>query len=456
MLKTLRFDSPYFQFTIGVFVNVFTILILLSSDATYNNIQLPEGKYQNNIWKGNDVGSYIILARNYIQYGVVGEEDIPSSSRTIGYPMYLALMMKLFGKNWILFLFFFQAVLFALIYPIFTKIIKLLFGDNKKLIIWTFLFLLLSGAYLSNVPVILTDTIFTVLLTTGIYFGMAAIVKKNWLYFSFHVLLIGFAGQIRPILFLYAIPNLFLLIVVAKKYNILRDKEVRSLIISSSILLLLICNLPTLRNYINYSVITPATVLQDNMFQTHATKILIEENQDSTINELYSQIDTTEALSKTMDTKVKNAIEVYKEYPFLTVKLFTTNIAKLLVLNHYIEFAHFWGYSWHYKNDRIHTIFKKSNLVFFITIIFAIMYLLIYLLLASFLIRLIKMKKYFYLISLLIFISYFIFPVGFVSASIRFRLPIEGFVIMFSLYELQQLIEKKIWFKKASLISIKN
>ncbi len=304
MLKSLRFDSSYFQYFVGLFVNLLVVTILLSSDVTHNNLQLNEGKYANNIWKGTDSPSYVSLARNYLQYGVVGEVDIPSSDRTVGYPIYLALMMKLFGKNWLIVVFFFQAALFAFIYPTLTKIIKLFFGNNNKLITWTFLFLLLSGVYAIYVTVILTDTIFTVLLTIGIYLGMAAVVKKNWIYFLFHILFIGLAGQIRPLLFLYVIPNFFILISIAKKHNELNKKQVQLFIVSSSILVLVVCNLPTLRNYINYGVITPATVLQNNLFQTHATKILIEENQDSTINDLYSQIDTTEELSKEMDTKI--------------------------------------------------------------------------------------------------------------------------------------------------------
>ena len=146
------------------------------------------------------------LAKNYLEYGVVGKENIPASNRTIGYPLYLALMMKLFGKNWLMVTFFFQAVLFAFIYPVFTKIIQLIFGDNKRLISWSFLFLLVSGVYFSYVTVLLTDSIFTLFLTIGIYFGLAAIVKQNWLTFLLQIVFIGIAGQIRPILFLYANP----------------------------------------------------------------------------------------------------------------------------------------------------------------------------------------------------------------------------------------------------------
>ncbi len=419
-------------------------------------MQIPEGRYKDNIWKGSDTYSYVKLARNYLQYGVVGEEETPASNRTVGYPIYLALIIKLLGKNWLITCFFFQAVLFAFIYPAFTKIIQLIFGDNRKLTIWTFLFLLLSGVYFSYVTVILTDTIFAVLLTIGIYFGMEAIIKKNWVYFLFHVLFIGFAGQIRPILFLYAIPNLFVLIAIAKKHNELNNKRVRLLILSSSILVLLICNLPTLRNYTNYGVITPATVLQNNLFQSHATKILMEEDQDSTINELYSQIDTTKDLNKELNSKVNSAIEVYKEYPFLALKLFTINIAKMLIKNHITVFSNFWGYNWREKNPEFQAKLKKSNFIFTLTLIFALIYFMVYLLFGSLIIRLLILKKYFYLFSILIFILYFIIPAGFVSEDIRFRLPIEGFIIMFSLYELILLTEKKFWFRKSALTTNPN
>ena len=456
MLRHTGLDSPCIQYFIGLCINLLVIVVLLNSDTTYNNLQLPVGQYQNNIWKGTDSYPYVKLAKNYLEYGVVGKENIPASNRTIGYPLYLALMMKLFGKNWLMVTFFFQAVLFAFIYPVFTKIIQLIFGDNKRLISWSFLFLLVSGVYFSYVTVLLTDSIFTLFLTIGIYFGLAAIVKQNWLTFLLQIVFIGIAGQIRPILFLYVIPNLFILIAVAKKHNILGHKRVKNLIISSTILLLLICNLPTLRNYINYDIITPATVLQNNMFQSHATKILLEEDQSEAINELYSQIDTTKELKNALKTKLNSAIEVYKEYPFLALKLFTINVTKMLAKNHYNGFANFWGYNWTKKNSEKQAPLKKSNFIFFVTIISGLIYSLMYLLLVSFLIRLIKMKKYLYLICVLIFILYFILPAGFVSEDIRFRLPIEGFLVIFSLFELQQLIDKKFWFKKVPLVTNPN
>ena len=192
------------------------------------------------------------------------------------------------------------------------------------------------------------------------------------------------------------------------------------------------------------------------MFQSHATKILIKEGHGEAINEFYSQIDTAKELKSELNTKLNSAIEVYKEYPGLALKLFTINIAKILIKNHYTIFANFWGYNWT-KKDRNNMIpLKGSKFILFVTIISGLIYFLMYLLLASFLIRLMKLKKYFYLVSLLILTIYFILPAGFVSEDIRFRLPIEGFFIIFSLFELQQLIEKKFWFKKASLVTNPN
>ena len=128
----------------------------------------------------------------------------------------------------------------------------------------------------------------------------------------------------------------------------------------------------------------------------------------------------------------------------------------MLVKNHYTIFANFWGYNWTKKNRNNKHPLKKSNFIFFVTIISGLIYSLMYLLLVSFLIRLIKMKKYLYLICVLIFILYFILPAGFVSEDIRFRLPIEGFFVIFSLFELQQLIDKKFWFKKVPLVTNPN
>ena len=63
MTKNLRLDSPLLQFIIGLCINLLVVSILLSSNVTYNNLQIPEGRFKNNIWKGTDTYSYVKMKK---------------------------------------------------------------------------------------------------------------------------------------------------------------------------------------------------------------------------------------------------------------------------------------------------------------------------------------------------------------------------------------------------------
>jgi hypothetical protein len=149
-------------------------------DVSYRNLQVPEGVYQDNTQKDTDCVGYIYPARNYLEYGVFGYGNVPDYCRTIGYPFFLAMMIKLFGSNWLVATFFVQAFFYASIYPVLTKIAGILFPDKPSLVIPIFCFSLVSGGYLAQVPILLTDTFFTILFTIGLYFGFLSIIRQSW------------------------------------------------------------------------------------------------------------------------------------------------------------------------------------------------------------------------------------------------------------------------------------
>ncbi len=105
------------QYLIGVSLNLAFVLVLLSSGSTWKNVQLPEGEYKDNIMRGQDIMTYVNPARNFLDFGVFGAGIDPDAYRTIGYPLFLSIMMRIFGKNWLEATFFVQAFIFALIYP---------------------------------------------------------------------------------------------------------------------------------------------------------------------------------------------------------------------------------------------------------------------------------------------------------------------------------------------------
>jgi hypothetical protein len=100
--------SPLNQYFIGLAFNILFIIILLSSNTSYSNLQLPEGRYSENLWKATDVLTYVFPARKFLQYGFFGIGDSPDYHRTIGYPLFLAGSIKIFGKDALYFIFFFK------------------------------------------------------------------------------------------------------------------------------------------------------------------------------------------------------------------------------------------------------------------------------------------------------------------------------------------------------------
>ena len=123
-----------------------------------------------------------------------------------------------------------------------------------------------------------------------------------------------------------------------------------------------------------------------------------------------------------------------------------------MVNNYYYNFSKYWKSNpervrFNFNKD----LFKKIDVIFFIGVMFACIYFLSYILFTLFCIRLIKKSKYLFLFTTLIFILYILVPGGFVWGALRFRLPIEGFIIIFSFYEIQQLLIKKGWLKKVTI-----
>src|SRR5262245_22662497 len=211
---SVAISSPGFQYLIGILINFSYILILINNSTSYQNLQVPEGIYSENLWQGSDVLSYVQPARNFIEYGIFGYGTMPDYHRTIGYPLFLSTLMRLFGSYWFIFTLFIQASIFALIYPLLSEISSTLFSSGKKAIIISFLLLIFLRTYIVRVPQMLTDTFFTVFFMLGLWSGVKSIIEKSYKYLLLHILFMGYAAQVRPVLFLYPIVNCLVLIYI--------------------------------------------------------------------------------------------------------------------------------------------------------------------------------------------------------------------------------------------------
>lgn len=426
--------SPKTQYAIGLLCNLGFLFLLLNNPVTYRNLQLPEGIYRDNLWKGHDVDTYVNPARNFLEYGVFGVGEKPDFHRTVGYPLFLAVLIKLFGENWLIWAFIAQSFIFALIYPALSNIASMLFPKNKHVQVISFLFFLASGAYITKTPVILSDLFFTVLLTIGLCLGMQSIVKRNWYLMFSGVAFIGYAAQVRPVLSFFPVVSFLVFLSVATLYRSDKDKKVRRMIIFSTLLLLILCILPAIRNYSNYGLFQANDVLETNMFKYLGRQVMLENNESGAYALMDEKVQES-LLARKMELEKEYSFSIYSKYPLTSLKYILLNTGRILGSNHLIDAAYFWGLYPIDSDSTGHMPFIQSNYVLAFTVVYGLVYLFLYVLFSSFLIRLFKKKRYLFFFTLIVFISYFLIPAFIGGGGQRMRLPVEGIIVLFGLYE---------------------
>jgi hypothetical protein len=442
MKSKVSLKSPIVQYVIGLVVNVAFVVILLSTNASYRNLQLPEGDYQDNILNGSDVMTYVSPARNCLTYGVFGWGNMPDYHRTVGYPLFLALSMRMFGDSWLFWVFFVQAAFYACIYPALSKIAQILFPDNPSLVVPAFCFYLISGAYITQVPILLTDTFFTVLFTVGLCFGLLSIVKQSWKYLILQLVIIGYAAQVRPTLAFYPILNVFILWLVARWYNVSDHKKVKIMIITSSAVLLLSCNAPSIRNYINYGFFAPTDIFSINLWTYMCKETMFDRGKQDSYEEMNRHIEDmwksekeTRAVRERLALQNKYVMEICRKYPATVVKRLAIASVGSLIYGHWVGVPKYWGYSWRPGQEGY---FKVSKLVFALLVIWFAIYAVIYVFFSCFLVRLIKRRQWLFLFTIFILMCYFMIPTSVAASTGRIRLPVEGIIIMCTFYEVSR------------------
>jgi len=441
MDKRGSLKSPLVQYIIGLIVNIVFVVILLNIEVSYRNLQLPEGEYRDNIQKGTDTMTYVQPARNYLEYSIFGRGNAPDYHRTIGYPFYLAVLMKLFGNNWLIATFFVQAFFYASIYPALSKIANILFPDKPSLTTPIFCFYLVSGAYLVQVPVLLTDTFYTVLFTIGLYFGFLSIIRQSWKYLILQLVFIGYAAQVRPNLIYYPFINIFVLWLIANRYNVLSRMKIKGIIITSSAALLLLCNIPSIRNYAHYRFFKPSNLLEHCLFGSLTSEVMKRQNETGTFEEMAQKVKEANDIREKMSLQKKFAIEVCTKYPGATIKIMVRNARSNLLRNSWIEVGPYLEYYWRditpLTNPLIHL--KKSEFLFVATIVWSMVYAIVYIFFGLFLLRLVRKKDWLFFFTILAFISYLVLPTFVAAGGYRYRLPVEGIIGMCAFYEISQM-----------------
>jgi hypothetical protein len=441
MGKRDNLKSPLVQYIIGLAVNIVFVVILLSMDVSYRNLQLPEGIYQDNIQKDGDTSGYVHRARNYLSNGVFGEGNVPDYIRTVGYPFYLAMLMKLFGNNWLVATFFVQAFLYAGIYPVLFKIANILFPDRPSLAAPIFCFYLVSGAYFAQVPALLTDTFFTILFTAGLYFGFLSIIRQSWKYLILQLAFIGYAAQVRPSLIYYPFINVFVLWLIAQRYNVLSGTKIKGIIITSSAVLLLLCNIPSVRNYIHYGFFKPSNVFEYNIFHYLTKGVMTSQNEAGAFEEMAQKVKEANNVREEMSLETEFTIKACTRYPGATVKVLVKQAQAILLHNAWIDMGRYWGYYWRditpTTNPLIHL--KKSEFLYIATVAWVVVYMIMYIFFILFLVRLARKKEWLFLFTILAFVSYLLLPTFAADGGYRMRLPVEGIIVICAFYEISQI-----------------
>lgn len=434
MFKKLDLGNNATQYFIGLSINVVFLIVLYSSSTSNDNLQIPKGVYQNNIWQCSDVNTYVDPAKNFIERGVFGKDKEPDHFRTIGYPALISFFISVFGQYWLIALQIFQAIIFALIYPLISSTVKLLFTDYEKGFEKTvFLLLCISGTYFTRSPAVLTDILFTLLFIGGFYCGLKSYISKNYNYLLLYLALITVAALVRPTLALMPLLNVIMGYFVAVKFNFaLKRMIIRSLYVSLAIFVL--TNISTVRNYYNYGFASPSSVIGVNASHYLAKKILEKEGK---LNEFSSKMERIEAVNDiSLKTSMRKElmVESVLKYPLTAINVLVTNTINVFLENNLLSaIAPYYGFQWKaYKNSCFD--FKTNRFLYFSSYFIMLLYAILWALFFLKLILLLREKDYSTFVLIVALFIMFIIPAVLTGdGGGRFRLPFEHILIIFGM-----------------------
>ncbi|MHB8835949.1 MAG: hypothetical protein ACYC9Y_09595 [Candidatus Methylomirabilia bacterium] len=423
-------QRPLAQYVIGLSVHLLFVLILMNTATSWKNIQLPEGAYRENLFKGTDVMTYVQPARNFLEFGVFGKGLAPDHHRTVGFPLYLALIMKLFGDQWLIGHYFIMAAIAASVYPALSKTLLLLFPGERLSSSAYFLFLLVSGAYFAQLPAVLTDTLFTAFFSAGLYFGLRAAASGSWPSCAAAVLLTGYSAQIRPALAIFPLANLFLQAFVARGHGVLGRRGVQAIIAATFVLSLLAGQLPALRNYAHYGMYQSTDLVGSTLTGYLCRPVLHKAGRDDLFQKMTDDTAAIASIKERVAFQKQFTFEVMKSYPLLTAQVLAKHAVPTLLNNHWIYFGQYWGYHWVAEQPAAHMHMKKSWLMLFLTCVWTLVYLAVTGMFLVFLWRLARNKEWLLLTGVVLLLGVGLVPGLVANSSPRLRLPLEWIIVM--------------------------
>jgi|GEM_PF-4020407 len=432
-MKALKIiDNVMFQYLLPMLLGVLFLGVLyFYSDVTYSNLQLPVGIYKHNIWHESDYLTYYRPAVNFLEYGVFGEEYMPDPLRTVGYPAFLSALIFLFRENWIYWAYFIQCLFIPLIYPSIYFIIKRVVNLKaaRMVLMWS----LLSGLYFGRLISIGTDLVFLTLFLIALvslikYFET----KGKAIFILLYILFLFLASEVRPTLIWFFAIHIPVVIYLDNRYRVFATvRRRRFFLLYSSIIIFLVTNIPSWRNYVHYGFFKPTTVLNANYVNHLSRYILDKEGQSGRFDSIYKMQYEEKNYIKRMHLQNKIAVSIIQELPVGFIKVIIMNIKNVMLDNGITnQIGQYFNYNW-----REYPGLAQSDCLFYSYFVFAGIYVIIYCFTFYGLYILIRRKKWNILIIVCMLLATMLFPTFiFGSGGARLRMPVEWVLVTIASY----------------------
>ncbi|WP_152555125.1 hypothetical protein [Desulfonatronum thiodismutans] len=394
-------------------------------------------------WQSGDTGSYLRPAESFLQEGVFARHGEPDYRRTIGYPLFLAGTLKVAevtGVEWRIVVYAAQALMFALAYPAIFIIATTLFGMGCRSALACVALTILCGAFVSYVPIILSDALFATTLICGVACGLMALERRSLAWGMAHLALITYAANVRPMLAFFPLAAVCMHWALVKSRGWAEERGVRVLIVFMFVTTLVGVQTPALRNWVNHGVFTPTEIGSINLYDYLAKDVLRMKGQTDRYEETRERIQQlagAENLEKRIAFRKQEALQVYYEYPLETAGFLSYFTVVNSIEMHWQNFFYLFKQTWHrdYEDGSV----LWSPIPFLLAIFFIIFYGNVYLI--ALLQFLVSRKNIYVFLS----IFFFIIPYAFCGTNYqgaRFRLWLEPFVLMAFVFQLVNIKEK--------------
>lgn len=309
------------MFVLGVAIHLLYLFVLL---------QIAPADNWN--WAHADTETYLVPAQSYMRSGVFARQGEPDFFRTIGYPFFLSGALKLgaiLSMDWRLVVYALHTVIFALIYPAIYFMGREVFGLTRAFSIGCAGFTLCSGAFISYVPVILSDALFATLLIAGVASGFLAVRRHSLGWGLVHVVAIVYAASVRPMLAFYPISAAGLHWAYARTGLRSGEETNRVLILAMCLFTLVGVQFSAARNWIHHGVFTPSEIASINLYEYLAKDVLAMNSQTPRYEQvqarLHEQGQQSGGLKNRISMRKAESWGVYRDYPAETAALMMHN-----------------------------------------------------------------------------------------------------------------------------------